>query len=235
MNLKFPAILVSDCSTEDVCHCPGAENLDHYCNGSISSHLEIRAIESHLLVCKSCQLKLEELDVFVATLRESEFFLKASPPPTEPRRLLLPAGLYPLASLALIFALAMLFLMIRVPEPSTNFKQLSLTSTRSASVDTQLAAKALTLDIDSPALITTLPYSLRLLSSDGFIVKSTPQQHSPLLSLPMGLPPGQYWVQLLVSGSIEPLREYGVLVKSQQGLQRLPDFVHNYFPKSFGR
>ena len=178
MNLKFPAILVSDCSTEDVCHCPGAENLDHYCNGSISSHLEIRAIESHLLVCKSCQLKLEELDVFVATLRESEFFLKASPPPTEPRRLLLPAGLYPLASLALIFALAMLFLMIRVPEPSTNFKQLSLTSTRSASVDTQLAAKALTLDIDSPALITTLPYSLRLLSSDGFIVKNERQNIS---------------------------------------------------------
>jgi hypothetical protein len=234
MNLKFPTVLVSECSTEDMCHCPGAENLDFYCNGSISSPLEIRAIESHLLVCKSCQLKLEELDVFVATLRESELFLKSSPPPPEGTRRLLPAGLYPLASLGLIVALALLFLMVRVQEPLTNFRHVSLTSTRSLAVDTHLAAEALTLDIDAPASITSSPYSLRLLSSDGFIFKSTPQKHSPLLSLPKGLPPGQYWVQLLVSESTEPLREYGVFVKSQPGLQSLPDFVHNYFPKKFG-
>lgn len=234
MNLKFPAVLVSECSTEDMCHCPGADNLDQYCNGSISSPLEIRAIESHLLMCKSCQLKLEELDIFVATLRESELVLKCSPPPPEARRLLLPAGLYPLASLGLIFAFAMLFLMIRVQEPMTNFRHVSLTSTRSLAVDAHLAAEALTLEIDSPASITRLPYSLRLLSSDGFILKSTPHTQSPFLSLPMGLPPGQYWVQLLVSESAAPLREYGVLVKGQPCLQSFPDFVHSYFPKSFG-
>ena len=234
MNLKFPAVLVSECSTEDMCHCPGADNLDHYCNGSISSPLEIRAIESHLLVCKSCQLKLEELDVFVATLRESELFLKCATPPPEARRRLLPASLYPLASFGLIFALVVLFLTIRVQDPLTSSRHLSLTSTRSAGVDTYLAAEALTLDIDSPASITRSPYSLRLLSSDGFILKSTPQKHTPVLSLPLGLPPGQYWVQLLVSESPEPLREYGVLVKGQPCFQRFPDFVHSYFPKSFG-
>lgn len=229
MNPNSPAIFVTNPLTEDLCHCLGAEKLDQYSNGSITSPLELNAIESHLLICPSCQCQLEASDHFISTLREAEPTLGLSAPHGLAGQPIIWPELHRLASYMAVLSFAATFLIVIAIQPLPDSKRVSLISTRAASIDFQNPAQPLSFAIDSPDAITQLPYSLRLLSSDGFVLKATPEGQSAVLSLPGGLPPGRYWIQLVVSKSSDPIREYSFQVRSQSLRPLLADLVHKYF------
>jgi hypothetical protein len=229
MNSNSPEIFVTNRLTEDLCHCLGAEKLDQYSNGSITSPLELHEIESHLLVCPSCQCRLQASDHFISTLREAEPSLSFYAPPNLSGRQIIWPELNRLSSFVAVLSFAATLLIVVAMQPLPESKRVPLISTRAASIDFQKPAQPLLFAIDSPDSITQLPFSLRLLSSDGFVLKTTPERQSAVLSLPRGLPPGQYWIQLVVSKSSEPIREYSFLVRSESFRSLLAEFVHKYF------
>jgi hypothetical protein len=226
MNPNPQAISVTKCLTEDLCYCLGAEKLDQYSNGSITSPLEIHVIESHLLVCQSCQFCVEAADYFICTLREAEPSLQCSASPSISGQRMIWTEAHRLATCVALFSFIGTLLVALATQTLPGTKRLSLISTRAASLDFQKPAQPLSLAIDSPDSITHLPFSMRLLSSDGFVLKVTPEKQSAVLSLPRGLPPGQYWIQLIVSGSNDPIREYSLLVRSQSLKALVADLIN---------
>ncbi len=212
---------------EGVNCCPGSELLDQYAAGSIVAPAELQDIDSHLLTCQQCQMTLEEMDSFIGVFRKvdsNSLSPKLSLKTISNHALLLANAFVLVAITTAILSLVTGWSSAR----STRDQQsVLLVSTRSSSATEYLPAQALLLSVDLPDSITPHPFALILVSSDGFLLKQTQVQRSPVLSLPSGLPPGQYWIRLISSKSPEPLREFSFFVKNEISE---PHFIfHKYF------
>lgn len=218
---------------EEVCSCPGSEALDRYAAGLIVAAGELQEIESHLLTCHQCQNTLEEMDRFVGVLAKvgsTSLLPKPNPITFSNHARLLVSGV---ALVAITIAILSLFADPTSARSTREQPSVLLVSTRSSTAAEYLPAQALLLSVDSPDSITPHPFALSLVSNDGFLLKQTQVQSSPVLSLPSGLPPGQYWIRLMTSESAAPLREFNFLVKSEFSEPHFILFFHKYFQQIF--
>jgi len=226
-----------DSATEH-CHegvncCPGSEVLDGYAAGSIVVPAKLQDIESHLLTCHRCQKTLEEMDRFIGVLTKvgtTSLLPKPSSNTISNHVRLLASGV---ALVAVTAAILSIFIGPSNVQSKQDQPPVLLVSTRSSTAAEYLPAQALLLSVDSPDSITPHPFALILVSNDGFLLKQTQVQRSPVLSLPSGLPPGQYWIRLMTSESAAPLREFNFLVKSEFSQPHFVLCVHKYFQQIF--
>ncbi len=213
--------------------CPGSEVLDHYALGSIVAPAELQNIESHLLTCHQCQQSLQELDSFIGVLTKvdsNSLLPKPSMNTISNHARLLASGV---ALFAITTAIFSLFAGSSSARSTRDQPSVLLVSTRSSNAAEYLPAQALLLSVESPDSITPDPFALILVSNDGFLLKQTQVQRSPILSLPSGLPPGQYWIRLMSPKSPDPLREFSFLVKNEFSDPYFISIIHKYFQQFF--
>lgn len=169
-------------------------------------------LEEHLLICEKCRNRLEEMDEYVAALREA----LEHGPVTQP--VALPKRMPRLAWAGVLVAAAILALALplwRTPEPP---REVVLQSWRGAvgAGDAKVPAAApLAVRLAGEGLPESPRYRVEVVDDRGQSIHEEMLEASRLtLSLNSGLDAGHYWVRVFdPSGSRLPLREYSLTVE----------------------
>jgi hypothetical protein len=179
-------------------------------------------LEEHLLVCPSCQERLEQADDFVRAFRMA---VRETPPNSIPEarpwdRWLrwLTAGWRPVpvaAALAMAaFAMVMIAPRSAVPGPEVDVRLSALRGSGSGVVSIVDANQKLRLELDAKAL-NGGAYRVELADARGRQVWQSPapvpiQNETVVATVARAVPAGLYWVRLYEPQSGQLVREYGL-------------------------
>jgi hypothetical protein len=197
--------------------------LEQYVLGGLEEP-EVAATEEHLLVCPTCQARLEETESFITAVRAAAGKLRAEPPSAWgelrsrfSRLIAMPNPVWATAAVAALVVCVLALVPLLPTHPPTPPFSVALESARGAEgwAESRVPAnKPLLLSMDLSELPVRDSYKVKLVDAAG---KTEMELHaSPAngrLSVNTGreLGPGRHWVRLY--GSREPdslLREYGV-------------------------
>ena len=191
------------------------EQLERYSMGVLPEGDEA-VVEEHLLICSTCQRKLEEMDAYTRAMRQAASEVRSAERASRPlrartARFSRPVWAAAFAVLALAFVVATAGRWTRTTTPAT----ILLTATRGAEGLPNTAVPAQTpliVKIDLTELESQPEYTVQIVDPNGRqILRSVETPRQGNLTIPVrGLGPGNYFVRL--SSATELLREYEIRV-----------------------
>lgn len=174
-------------------------------------------VEEHLLLCSDCQDRLNEVDEYVALMKQETGRLVTQP--ARPRRSLIPqlwiskpvwAGAF-----ALLIATIGISWQLAMRPAALPVETVQLVANRGVHAETHAVRnRRLTLKMDLTELPAADAYRVQVVDSTGAPVwqgTAKPGERRLQVSLNRKLEPGTYWVRLY-GGDEEFLREYGLRV-----------------------
>jgi hypothetical protein len=198
---------------------PSDEVLEQYSVGTLPEDA-VEQFEEHLLVCPSCQDRLQAVDRYVRNVRSAVEQINAAPAPFEgngvagvARRLLRPV---PVLALTAMMVLAAVFLLPRFSDPALGpaaAVPVVLAATRGAPGGTAPAGKPLLLRLDASGLEGSA-YAVEVVDVDGApVLEAAGRREKDQIVVASARPfaAGMYWVRLY-GAEHELLREYGLRV-----------------------
>jgi hypothetical protein len=197
------------------------DSLELYSMGRLPE-AELEGVEEHLLLCEVCRSRVEELDEFIRTFRETAQVVPVrAQSGKQPKRLLkrLVGGWTlwrPAYGLAGALAVLLVVVAIRQPAPEPGpVSEIHLQAMRSSEVVEAKANTPLNLRLDLSMLAPHPAYDVRIADSRGAVVwrsSVTPRGEYAIANVGGGLRAGQYWVRVY-SGAGTLLREYSLRVR----------------------
>jgi len=207
----------------DLNHHVDEEVLERYSMGRLPE--EVAApVEEHLLVCETCQDRLEEVDAFVAAARAAARRLQQEPAGVWERTREWLSGLAripkPIGALALATAAVLAVLVLQpwqgggpAPAAPATVVLHSMRGADSVSAARAPAGVPLRLEIDLSELAERAPGSLEIVDSAGKSVWRASVSASTQrleVTAEASLPAGRYWVRLYAAAEGELLREFAL-------------------------
>jgi hypothetical protein len=201
--------------------------LEHYVLGGLDEQ-EVADVEEHLLVCSTCQARLEETESFITAMRSAAGKLRAEPPSAWEelrsrfsRLMAMPTPVWATAAVAalVVCALALTPSLLTNPSKSPAFA-VSLEAARGAEglVESRVPANApLLLSVDLTELPPLDSYKLEIVDATGrpeLVMTLAPVNGRLVANTDRTLGAGRHWVRLYTTG--EPhslLREFGVMAE----------------------
>lgn len=177
---------------------------------------QLAEFEEHLLLCATCQDRLDEATEYVQLMREAVVSVPATPPVESAWRKWVPLYWLPQPVPALAGAMALLFAVFlwqpaRKTGPS-EWRTVELETRRGETAPAGAAAGfSLSLRLDASGL-NVAGTTAQIVSADGATVAELPVQAEngkAVVQYAPGLRAGTYWVRLKKSG--ETLREYALV------------------------
>ena len=198
------------------------EDLERYTLGGLSED-EQAEFEEHLILCYSCQERLDETDVFVRSVQTAAAKLRTAPAPNKewfrwrlPRLLMLPTPVWALAT-ATVLVLGLVVLRPGAKLPMAGSPPVAVVLETQRGVEASTSApwgRPLELEMRLKGLPAQASYGLELVDAAGtrlWQTTASPQGDKLVARCDSRLPPGQYWVRILeLSGKSELLREFGL-------------------------
>ena len=199
------------------CH-TDEEEIERYSMGAMPEGA-IAPFEEHLLICESCQHRLEQTDIYVSAMCQASARLRTAP---LKRGLTLPWLRFPrlvpaLAGLALLMVAAGMWLS-RLDLGEAYPFAVNLAATRGAAIEAQApAGRWLLLRLDLANLPASSGYRAEMVDRSGNRVwqATVPARGSKADFKVPGTQPGVYFVRVY-RPSGELLREYGFEVKGRR-------------------
>jgi hypothetical protein len=198
------------------------EDLERYALGGLSAD-ELEEVEEHLILCSSCQERLDETDSFVRTMRAAAAKMRATPEPKRkwftfrlPWLLTLPTPVWALATATLlVLGVVMLRPGARLPMAGAPPVAVMLEARRGVDVGaTAPSGRPLSLEMSLQGLPVHNVYRMELVDAGGSSLwqgAASPQGDRLVAQCEQRLRPGQYWVRIFEpSGKQELLREFGL-------------------------
>lgn len=200
---------------------PNEEVLEAYSLHRLGEQ-ELAPVEEHLLVCETCQAKLQEIDDFIKAVKGAGPELAATPPGGGRLRLpewlrrwpnLTPGRIALAGAMAVLCAVAM----VDLPHtPRTSPAPVSLKALRGGETAAVAPARRrLALALDVPDLAGCAPCRIEIVSDSGQPVWSGEPSFSGgrlMITTPVEFGAGTYWVRLY-NGGPGPVREFGLRLK----------------------
>ena len=191
--------------------------IEKYAMGKLSA-ASCEELEEHLLICNSCQLSLEETDIFLTHIKAASARMEVTKeqPPMWAK---MPAWIArPLPAFAGLACAAAIVLVLLVPRPAQQTpQQLTLESFRGGQLELPLlqAKRAVQFSLDATGLPQSPSYVVNIVDESGKLVfESTASRSQDAVTIrsDSGLPAGKFLVRILDS-KLQLLREYAVSVK----------------------
>lgn len=195
---------------------PEETTLELYALGRLSEP-ELAELEEHLLVCATCQDRLDEATEYVQIVREAVVTVAAQAPVEPVWRRWLRLSWLPLPVPALAGAMAVLLALVfwqpwRTVGPS-EWRTVELETRRGETPATGASTGfSLSLRLDASGL-SVAGTTAQIVAADGATVAELPvraEENKAVVQYSPGLRAGTYWVRLKQSG--ETLREYALVV-----------------------
>lgn len=194
--------------------------LEKYAMGKLSE-VECAPLEEHLLICSSCQDRLESVEDYIRVAKAATAALTPQPPARKRRAVPSLATLRNIPKPVWSIAIAALLLIVLIPRglaPSPQ-TEVVLTTTRGATswFPSAPEGRLILLRIDATQILRADGYQLELVDPTGqpiwhAHVEATNNQIAA--RLPKRLRAGRYWIRLYDTGNPWTLlREYGLNVE----------------------
>jgi len=168
-----------------------------------SPESELARVEEHLLICPSCQQRVESSDAHVQSMQQAAARMRQLPR-RAPRWLGLPRFSFALAAGVLLVAA------ILVPRKAASPVSVSLTATRGVAIEARAPEGApLKLQLDVTGLVPAPSYRVVMVDWAGNPVWTGAFPGAAVKSLPAGI----YFVRLYAPAG-DLLREYGLEIES---------------------
>ena len=196
------------------------EQIEKYAMGKVAPAC-CEDLEEHLLVCKSCQLALEETDIFLTHIKaaSARVEVKKEVPPMWAKIGGLPHWMArPLPAFTGLACASAILLVLLIPRPAPpTTQQLTLESLRGGQLELPLlqANRAIQFSLDATGLPESPTYQVNIADISGHVVfesTATRSQDAVKIRSDSGLPAGKFLVRILDS-KLQLLREYAVSVK----------------------
>lgn len=202
------------------------ERLEAYSSNLLGGD-ELDHIEEHLLVCGTCQDRLQAVERFEQAMRSAARCLrkeeKDAPDIQAWYRTIFHVPLPVCAGIGVAIALAFMA-MVRVPTPRSSHTlpvagapvDVALESVRGESTGTALAGHALHLRLDGEGVAEIPVWNIEIVDSEGGKVWSGSGIRSDstiTADVPQAFSPGTYYVRLIKDSAVDPAREFELVVK----------------------
>lgn len=183
------------------------ETLESYALGTLSGK-KLVWLEEHLLLCGSCQQRVQKTDEYVSTMRMATAALVKAETKSDPWTLWRPA-----LAMAAVLLLAVVFVVRRSPVVRTDAVTVNLQALRGPAISAAApAGKSLLLSPDVTGVGDGDAYRLEVVTATGAAVWSGQAQGRPVRARVPALRPGAYFVRMY-SPAGEALREFGLDVR----------------------
>jgi hypothetical protein len=192
------------------------EEIERYSMGALPEGA-VAPFEEHLLICESCQHRLEQTDLYVSAMRQASARLRAAPLKRGLPWLRFPRLVPALAGMAVVMLAAGLWLG-RLDLGEAHPFAVDLAATRGAAIEaTAPAGRWLLLRLDLANLPASSRYRLELVDRSGNRVwQATVSARGSKADFKVpGTQPGVYFVRLYRPPG-ELLREYGLEVAGRR-------------------
>ena len=197
------------------CH-TDEEEIERYSMGAMPEGA-IAPFEEHLLICESCQHRLEQTDIYVSAMRQASARLRTAPLKRGLPWLRFPRLVPALAGMAVLMVAAGMWLS-RLDLGEAYPFAVDLAATRGAAIEAQApAGRWLLLRLDLANLPASSGYRAEMVDRSGNRVwqGTVPARGSKTDFKVPGTQPGVYFVRVY-RPSGELLREYGFEVKGRR-------------------
>lgn len=199
--------------------------LERYLLGG-SDEPEVAAVEEHLLVCRTCQARLEETEAFITAMRSAAGKLRAEPPTLGEelrsgfsRLMAMPTPVWAtIAAAALVVCAVALAPSLLTRSSTAPAFAITLETARGLEGQTENRVPAnapLALMIDLSELPVRDSYRVEIVDAAGrpeFQQTLAPDKGRLVAKIGRTLPAGRHWVRLYASNEADnPLREFGVM------------------------
>jgi hypothetical protein len=198
--------------------------IEHYVLGGLDEQ-EVADVEEHLLVCSTCQARLEEAESFITAMRSAATKLRAEPPSAWEelrsrfsRLMAMPTPIWTTCAVAalIVCALALTPSLITHPSKAPAFA-VSLEAARGAEglAESRVPANTpLLLSMDITELPPRDSYRLEIVDALGrpeMVMTLAPENGRLVANTGRALGAGRHWVRLYAIGKPQSLlREFGV-------------------------
>jgi hypothetical protein len=189
--------------------------LELYALGRITDDSHLADVEEHLLVCPTCQAKLDDLDKFIRAFRDAGGAIEAMQDESEQNSKTNPFNWHrPFIPMALAAAVAAVFVVPPMLRNSATPVAVDLVSYRNEPNSSAPSGKPLILKLDLTGIETTnTALAFEVVSATGAtIAQGQLQPNEPKLTL-SPLASGQYWVRLREIDKTNLIREFSLTVK----------------------
>ena len=197
------------------------EQIEKYAMGKLSP-VCCEDLEEHLLICNSCQLALEETDIYLTHMKAASARAEEA---NEHRTMWSKFGgglphwvASPLPAFAGLACAAAIFLVLYVPHPAPQKPQeLTLESLRGGQLELPLlqAKRPVQLKLDATGLAQSSSYAVNIVDESGHLVfesAASRSQDAVVVRSELGLSAGKFLVRILDSKQ-QLLREFAISVK----------------------
>jgi Putative zinc-finger len=188
---------------------PSEELLEEYFFHRLGE-ARLAEVEEHLLICEVCRNAVQELDLFIPSMKAEA----ARPARSQPRNMSV-ANRIGVASTVALLLIALVVFRTR-PFDNPTPAEVILSSIRGGDLLSEApSGKPLQLNIEAPDLVSGQAYRVAVVDAAGESVwtgKATDDGGKILAQIPKRLMSGMYWVRLYDANERQ-LREFGMSVK----------------------